>query len=108
LIQMREVKMPLSNEQEANHSWWQQNPMTYDWEGTLAPEPGSREWFDEIDRHFLESAYYAKGADDSPFGRFPRAEDVAEKDVLEVGCGMGTHASMLAKARGQAGRNRSY
>lgn len=95
---MRKVNVSLSNEQEANHSWWQQNPMTYDWQGTLAPEPGSREWFDEIDHRFLESAYYAKGADGAPFGRFLRAGDLAGRDVLEVGCGMGTHASMLAKA----------
>ena|SRR5215204_213836 len=95
---MREVNMSLSNEQEANNSWWQQNPMTYDWQGTLAPEPGSREWFEEIDRRFLESAYYAKGTDGSPFGRFLRAGTLAGRDVLEVGCGMGTHASILAKA----------
>jgi SAM-dependent methyltransferase len=95
---MQELKIPLSGEQQANQNWWQQNPMTYDWEGTLAPEPLSREWFDEVDRRFLDSAYYAKGADGSPFGRFLRAEDVAGKEVLEVGCGMGTHASMLARA----------
>jgi ubiquinone/menaquinone biosynthesis C-methylase UbiE len=95
---MQQLKMPLSGEQQANQNWWQQNPMTYDWEGTLAPEPLSREWFDEVDRRFLDSAYYAKGADGSPFGRFLRAEDVAGREVLEVGCGMGTHASMLSRA----------
>jgi SAM-dependent methyltransferase len=95
---MHELSSPLSKQQEANRSWWQQNPMTYDWQGTLALEPVSREWFEEIDRRFLDSAYYAKDAGGADFGRFLRAADVAGKDVLEVGCGMGTHASLLAKA----------
>lgn len=90
--------MSLSNSQEANRHWWQQNPMTYDWQGTLDLQSGSREWFEEIDRRFLTSSYFAKGADGSPFGRFLRTADVAGKDVLEVGCGMGTHAAMLARA----------
>jgi hypothetical protein len=80
--------MSFSKQQEANYSWWQQNPMTYDWQGTLELDPGSRGWFEEIDNRFLNSAYYAKSADGAPFGRFLRAEDVAKKDVLEVGCGM--------------------
>jgi len=72
--------------------------MTYDWQGTLAVEPGSRGWFEEIDRRFLASAYYAKGSDGRPFERFMRSADVNGKEVLEVGCGMGTHAAMLARA----------
>jgi ubiquinone/menaquinone biosynthesis C-methylase UbiE len=90
--------MSLSKGQEANYSWWQRHPMTYDWQGTLELKSGSREWFEEIDRRFLSSAYYAKAGDGSPFGRFLRTEEVADKDVLEVGCGMGTHASLLARA----------
>ncbi|MBI2360129.1 MAG: methyltransferase domain-containing protein [Deltaproteobacteria bacterium] len=81
-----------------NRDWWEENPMTYDWEGTLRIEPGTREWYEELDRRFLESAYYAKGTDGSPFGRFLKREHVAGKEVLEVGCGMGTHAAMLVRA----------
>lgn len=72
--------------------------MTYDWERTLGLEPGTREWYEEIDRRFLDSAYYAKGEVGAPFGRFLKREHVAGKSVLEVGCGMGTHAEMLACA----------
>jgi SAM-dependent methyltransferase len=90
--------MSFSKEQEANYSWWQRHPMTYDWQGTLELKVGSKEWFEEIDNRFMSSAYYAKTGDGSPFGRFLRAEDVDDKDVLEVGCGMGTHASLLARA----------
>lgn len=90
--------MILSEDQTANYRWWQQNPMTYDWQETLRLESGSREWFEEIDRRFLSASYFARGADGSPFGRFMRKDDVADKEVLEVGCGMGTHAALLAGA----------
>ena len=88
----------LPNSQIANQEWWTQNPMTYDWQQTMHLAPGSREWFAEIDRRFLSSAYYAQSTDGAPFGRFLRPELVADKAVLEVGCGMGTHAALLAEA----------
>jgi SAM-dependent methyltransferase len=90
--------MQLSEAQEANQNWWEQNPMIYDWERTLRLVPGSQQWFDEIDRRFLSSAYFAKGSDGLPFGRFLSPEVVRGKRVLEVGCGMGTHAALLARA----------
>jgi ubiquinone/menaquinone biosynthesis C-methylase UbiE len=88
----------LSPEQAKNWHWWESNPMTYDWQQTLQLAPGSAEWFQEIDRRFLSSSYFAKDKQGHPFGRFLRPEQVAGKDVLEIGCGMGTHASLLAKA----------
>lgn len=72
--------------------------MTYDWEGTLKLTPGTSPWFAEIDRRFLGSAYYARGEDGTPFGRFLVPDRIRAKRVLEVGCGMGTHAAMLADA----------
>jgi ubiquinone/menaquinone biosynthesis C-methylase UbiE len=89
--------MNLSQEQAKNWDWWENNPMTYDWEKTMSVTPGSREWFDEIDRRFLSCSYYAEGPDGTPFGRYMHPEFIKDKDVLEVGCGMGTHASMLAR-----------
>ena len=90
--------IPLSEAQQKNVNWWENNPMTYNWENTLRLPAGSREWYEEIDRRFLSASYFAKGADGQPFGRFMKPAYVAGKDVLEVGCGMGTHASMLARA----------
>jgi SAM-dependent methyltransferase len=92
------MKSPTAEAQESNRTWWESNPMTYDWEQTLQIQPGSREWYQEIDRRFLESAYYAKGKDGVPFGRFLRPEFIRGKRVLEIGCGMGTHAEMLVAA----------
>jgi SAM-dependent methyltransferase len=90
--------MQLSQDQQRNWAWWEQNPMTYDWEETLKLPAGSREWFEEIDRRFLAASYFAHSADGRPFGRFLHGERVTGKDVLEVGCGMGTHAALLARS----------
>lgn len=72
--------------------------MTYSYHGALQPLRGSQEWFEENDSRFLTAAYFARGTDGTPFGRFLRTELVTGKAVLEVGCGMGTHAALLAKA----------
>jgi len=95
--QIKDPNLDLSGAQSKNLEWWEQNPMTYDWESTLRLSPGSREWFEEIDRRFLGCSYFAKGKEGEPFGRFLRPEFISGKDVLEVGCGMGTHASLLAR-----------
>ncbi|MFL6212868.1 MAG: class I SAM-dependent methyltransferase [Blastocatellia bacterium] len=95
---LSESSNQLSTPQLANQEWWTQNPMTYDWENTLSLVPGSREWFAEVDRRFLSSAYYAQAAGAAPFSRFLQPDMVADKAVLEVGCGMGTHAALLANA----------
>src|SRR5207302_2030352 len=83
--------------QQANREWWESNPMTYDWEKTLKIDSGTLKWYDEIDRRFLDSAYYAAGQNGQPFGRFLNADLVSGKQVLEIGCGMGTHAEMLVR-----------
>jgi 2-polyprenyl-3-methyl-5-hydroxy-6-metoxy-1,4-benzoquinol methylase len=86
-----------SDPQQANREWWESNPMTYDWEKTLQIERGTLKWYDEIDRRFLDSAYYSAGQNGQPFGRFLKPDLVSGKQVLEIGCGMGTHAEMLLR-----------
>jgi SAM-dependent methyltransferase len=70
--------------------------MSYDWRDTSRLEPGTAEWFDEIDRRFFADAHFAQGAGAPPFSRFLAEAVVRDRDVLEVGCGMGTHAALLA------------
>lgn len=91
-------ELPPNEAQAQNHAWWTRNPMTYDWRGTSTLAPGTREWFEDIDRRFFDAAYYARGADGAPFGRYLNTAEIQRKDVLEVGCGMGTHAALLARA----------
>lgn len=71
--------------------------MTYDWERSLEAPAFSPQWYGEIDRRFFRSAYYAQRSQEPPFSRFLRGEDVRGKRVLEIGCGMGTHAELLTR-----------
>lgn len=84
--------------QRRNRDWWQARPMTYDWHRTLQPKADSVAWFAEVDRRFLDTAYYAKGPDGTPFGRFIPSQAVSGNQVLEIGCGMGTVAALLSRA----------
>ncbi len=84
--------------QSLNKAWWTENPMSYDWHGTIKSEPGTAPWFEEVDRRFLSAAYFAVGSEGAPFGRYLRPGLTEGKSVLEIGCGMGTHAALLAHA----------
>ena len=84
--------------QHRNRSWWERNPMTYDWNKTLLNEEGSKAWYAEIDRRQFSAAYFAQGEGGAPFSRFLDRGLVSGRRVLEIGCGMGTHAGLLVKA----------
>lgn len=86
---------------QPDREWWQDNPMTYDWEGTLSVERFSSAWYDEIDRRFFEAAYFAQPEGAPPFAAFIPEESVRGKRVLEIGCGMGSHAELLTRRGAQ-------
>ena len=94
----RTADTPLEVVRENNREWWQSNPMTYDWHGerqVLAVH--SPEWFESIDRDFLAaSTHLSTGA--VPFDRVIPIDRLAGKRVLEIGCGMGLHTQLMAKA----------
>jgi 2-polyprenyl-3-methyl-5-hydroxy-6-metoxy-1,4-benzoquinol methylase len=81
--------------QHGNRSWWSDNPMTYDWHGTNTLPRGTRDWFDEIDRRFIDSSrpYLTS---QRPFDRI-MPDDLEGRQVLEIGCGMGLHSLELAR-----------
>jgi SAM-dependent methyltransferase len=78
--------------------WWSENPMTYDWRGEIAHEPGSPEYLAEVERRFLAEAWFAQDPGEPPFSGLIPFERLAGKDVLEIGVGTGVHARLLAQA----------
>jgi SAM-dependent methyltransferase len=87
-----------SRPQAAIRRWWAENPMTYDWRGEIAHEPGSPEHLAEVERRFLEESWFAQPAGAPPYSGLIPFDELAGKDVLEVGCGSGVHAKLLAAA----------
>jgi SAM-dependent methyltransferase len=82
--------------QAANKAWWESAPMRYDWRDQIVPQPGSEAYFQEIDRRFLAAARVFLPWRTVPFDAVIPFEELADKDVLEVGVGQGTHARLLA------------
>ena len=78
--------------------WWTDNPMTYDWSGQIAHEPGSPEHLAEVERRFLAEAWFAQPLGSKPFSALIPFDELAGKDVLEIGCGTGVHTRLLAGA----------
>lgn len=84
-----------------NQSWWQENPMTYDWGHELGDIKYNKEYFDAIDDIFG----YGHSLCNNPFWpegyileNFLPYCDVKGKRVLEIGCGAGLVSSHLAMA----------
>jgi SAM-dependent methyltransferase len=78
--------------------WWTDHPMTYDWRGEIAYEPGSPEHLAEVERRFLSEAWFAQERGDPPFSALIPYEELKDRDVLEIGCGTGVHTRLLAAA----------
>lgn len=88
---------PLRDVQAGNRAWWTAQTMSYDWKDKVPLEKFSPAWFDEIDRRFLLGARLVT-RDANPFASLMNLGALAGKRVLEIGCGMGLHAQMLAQA----------
>jgi SAM-dependent methyltransferase len=71
--------------------------MSYDWKSPVLAPPLTRQWFDEVDRRFIRaSRLFAH--DRSPFDRVIPFEDLRNRKVLEIGCGMGLHSELMSRA----------
>ena len=82
--------------QKANYEWWNKNPMRYDWKDKVTPKEFSREFFEEIDRRFFANSKEYLPSDKPPFDSLMKLNSLGDKDVLEIGVGNGSHASLLA------------
>jgi ubiquinone/menaquinone biosynthesis C-methylase UbiE len=83
--------------QQANRTWWEHNPMRYDWNQQLGFPEFSREFYAEIDRRFFSSANEYMPWSRIPFDPLIDFESLREMDVLEIGVGNGSHAALLAR-----------
>jgi ubiquinone/menaquinone biosynthesis C-methylase UbiE len=86
--------------QQANRSWWEKNPMRYDWRDNIAPVEFSKEFFEQIDQRFFADAAEYMPWKKVPFERLIDFSGLAGKDVLEIGVGCGSHAALLAAHAG--------
>jgi SAM-dependent methyltransferase len=82
--------------QQQNRDWWQKHSMRYDWRAPIPYEEFSREFYDEIDRRFFSAVERFAPWKSIPFDTFVDFEALRSKDVLEIGCGNGSHAQLLA------------
>ncbi len=82
--------------QRRNKSWWEVNPMRYDWRQRIPFEPNTPAYFKEIDRRFFESVHHYMPWQRQPFDNLIDFESLKNKDVLEIGVGQGSHAELIA------------
>ncbi len=82
--------------QNQNRSWWENNPMRYDWGDRIPAEEFSKEFYEEIDQRFFFDASRYMPPKNRPFDEIIPFADLATKDVLEIGVGNGSHAQLIA------------
>ena len=82
--------------QEANRAWWSSTPMKYDWREEIPYAKYSAEYFMEIDARFFASVRPYMPWRNLPFEREIPYEQLPNLDVLEIGVGQGSHASLIA------------
>lgn len=96
-IVKRSSEERLDDVQASNRAWWTDHTMSYDWHDKVVRERFSLEWFDEIDRRFIAgSRLFAHGV--SPFDLIIPFSTLDGRRVLEIGCGMGLHSELMARA----------
>ena len=83
--------------QEGNKKWWSAHTMSYDWKDKSGLVEFTPPWFEDIDRRFLHAARLFTDAP-NPFEELMEIRELSGKRVLEIGCGMGFHSEMLARA----------
>lgn len=71
--------------------------MTYDWHRTMREAEGAVAFFEEVDRRFFDSCYFAHKKDSIPFSRLIPYDRLRGRLVLEIGCGVGSLAAELSR-----------
>ncbi len=82
--------------QKKNITWWNKNPMEYDFSTEINFPKYSKEFYDEIDQRFYSVSRLFLPHDRLPFDRMINHSALISKNVLEIGVGAGSHASLLS------------
>ncbi len=82
--------------QQANKAWWEAQPMRYDWRAGLGSDRATEDYFREIDHRFFSSVKKFLPWRTTPFDTLIPFETLRDRDVLEIGVGHGSTASLLA------------
>jgi len=80
-----------------NRTWWQNNPMRYDWNNKIPVQEFSREFYQEIDSRFFSDAARYLPPTTRPFDQLIPFDQISKMDVLEIGVGNGSHAQLLSQ-----------
>jgi len=83
--------------QDANRSWWESHPMRYDWKDKISSEECTQEFFEEIDHRFFSIVREFMPWKRVPFDPLIDFDSLREKDALEIGVGVGSHARLIAQ-----------
>jgi ubiquinone/menaquinone biosynthesis C-methylase UbiE len=86
--------------QQQVREWWNRNPMSYDVDEPILHPEGTPEYFREVDSRIFHPRYMRLTAKPGgkPFSLFVDFDALADKDVLEVGCGSGIAVQLFAEA----------
>lgn len=93
----RREEVGLGDVQSANQQWWTDHTMSYDWNDRIERERFSGPWFDAADQRFIHGARLF-AHDRQPFDLIIPFDRLRGKRVLEIGCGMGLHSELIARA----------
>jgi ubiquinone/menaquinone biosynthesis C-methylase UbiE len=83
--------------QDANRTWWEKHPMRYDWRDGIVAAEFSPDFYRQIDSRFFADVWEYMPWDHVPFDALIPFNSLADKAVLEIGVGSGSHAELLAK-----------
>ena len=83
--------------QKRNRTWWENHPMRYDWKNDIQFGEFSKDFYLEIDKRFFSNAREYMPYTRYPFDSLINFDELNNKDVLEIGVGIGSYAQLLAR-----------
>jgi len=92
------------NSNDDNKNWWENQPMNYQWNEKnewQSEMPNLNDltslFFDKLDNNFFNVCRTFVEKNSIPFDSMVHFSTLDNKKILEIGCGMGTHAELFYK-----------